>query len=528
MASDGRNFLKGAFLLTVAGVIGKVLSAGYRIPLQNLTGDIGFYIYQQVYPLLGMALVVSLYGFPAAISKMTVDMKEQGKSLTGKHFYFPVFIILFFVMGILSLSLFVFSEPIAHWIGDEGLARAYRLVSVSFLLIPFTSLLRGVFQGQQNMQPTAYSQMGEQLIRVFVIIGVAVYVGIQGDNHYRIGEGAAIASIAGASIAILILLLFFKKQQRVPTISRQTIPWDYYVRTLLTLGLVASLNHMVLLLFQFADTFTMIPALQEYGLLKKEAMEAKGVLDRGQPLIQLGMVLGSSFALAMIPSISKNKLHHDSGRFYRSVQSGVKVSFYLAAGATAGLIAIMPEANILLYEDMQGTDDLRILVASILLSSVAVACATILQGLGYWKRTAVFILISVCIKWTGNEWFVPLIGIRGSAWATVSGLAVLFLLVLVELRRKLPHLQLARHIHWRALFFAVFGMIAYILVIDLFVPDNLSRLGALVYVGWVSVTGASIYIFILLRGRALTPREVNMLPFSSLFMRMYKERESDE
>ncbi len=47
---DNTDVMKGALLLTLAGLAGKVLSAGYRIPLQNLTGDVGFYIYQQVYP----------------------------------------------------------------------------------------------------------------------------------------------------------------------------------------------------------------------------------------------------------------------------------------------------------------------------------------------------------------------------------------------------------------------------------------------------------------------------------------------
>src|SRR5699024_11232669 len=67
------------------------------------------------------------------------------------------------------------------------------------------------------------------------------------------------------------------------------------------------LNHMILLVVQLADVFTLLPGLLQYGLTRGEAMQAKGVFDRGQPLIQLGAVLGSSFALALIPNLSKNK-----------------------------------------------------------------------------------------------------------------------------------------------------------------------------------------------------------------------------
>lgn len=522
MGSEKRGWLRGAFLLTIAGLISKVLSAGYRVPLQNLTGDVGFYVYQQVYPLLGMALVLSLYGFPSAVSKITADANKKSLAITWKNFYLPLFFILFILISIVSVLLFTFSEHLAQWVGDTGLTTAYRLIALSLFTIPFTSLLRGVFQGNQQMKPTAYSQVGEQLIRVLIIIAVAIYVSISGESLYRIGEGAVFASLFGGLAAIIVLIFFIRKKDHgIQPIS--VVPWRYYVQTILVLGLVASLNHMVLLLFQFADAFTLIPALQEYGLQLREAMEAKGVLDRGQPLIQHGTVLGSSFALAMIPTISKERLQEIDSHLY--IQSSMKVSFYLAVGATAGLVAIMPEANILLFEDTNGTNELRILVLAILLSSLGITCATILQGLGMMKRTAIFILLAVVIKWFGNELLVPIIGITGSAVATNLGLSVFLIFVLVEIKRKLPELKLVRSIHWPTLLLATLAMLFYILMIDLLVPNDLSRIGALVYVIFVASTGAIIYIFILLRGKAFISREIKLLPFGHLFMRIHKERD---
>lgn len=523
MTSESKGLLRGAFLLTIAGMLSKILSAGYRVPLQNFTGDVGFYIYQQIYPLLGMALVLSLYGFPSAISNIAAEVKRKQQKLTLNHFYLPILLILFFMVGIIASLLFVFSGNVATWVGDPNLTRAYKIVAVSFLVIPFTSLLRGASQGHLQMKPTAYSQVGEQVVRVFMIILVALYVNAQGVSMYRIGEGAAIASIFGGIVAIFILLIFMKRQE-VPRISNERIPWRYYIQTLLLLGFVAALNHMVLLLFQFGDAFTLIPALQEYGLLPREAMEEKGVLDRGQPLIQLGTVLGSSFALAMIPSISKSKLQENPIEFYQKVRSSLAISFYLAFAATAGLIAIMPEANILLYQDLKGTVDLRILMLAILLSAIGITCATILQGLGYMKRTALLILVAVMLNWIGNEWLVPIYGITGSAISTVIGLAFFSCFVLLELKRKLPNLQFARYINWRALFLATSAMLLYIFVIKQFLPAELSRAGALFFVGIIASTGACMYIFILIRGRALKRSEIMMLPFSRLLMRIYKER----
>src|SRR5699024_9902653 len=116
-SSEAKRLVKGAFVLTLAGVVSKILSAGYRIPLQNITGDIGFYIYQQVYPLLGMAMVLALYGLPSAVSKLVADRKAGGYTLTIAGFYGPIFSILLMINGFCFLLLYVNAHALAQWVG---------------------------------------------------------------------------------------------------------------------------------------------------------------------------------------------------------------------------------------------------------------------------------------------------------------------------------------------------------------------------------------------------------------------------
>src|SRR5699024_12226450 len=68
------------------------------------------------------------------------------------------------------------------------------------------------------------------------------------------------------------------------------------------------------------------------------------------------------------------------------------ISFYIAAGATLGLIFILPEANILLFEDKSGTKSLQILMFAILFGSIAVTSNAILQSYGYYKEITIFIV----------------------------------------------------------------------------------------------------------------------------------------
>lgn len=524
--NERSQFVKGALLLTLAGLVSKVLSAGYRIPLQNLTGDFGFYIYQQIYPFLGIILILSLYGFPSAISKIVAELKASGKTASLKSFYFPVFILMLAMNGCIFIMLHIYAGSIAKQIGDVGLTRAYQLVAFTFLFIPFTSLLRGVFQGNYQMKPTAYSQVGEQLVRVCIIIVMAYLVFINQIEVYQIGEIAVWASIMGALIAILILSVTWRKEKPY---SKETfsVPWKYYLQTIVLLGIVASLNHMVLLIIQFADVFTLVPNLEKYGLSSIEAMEAKGVFDRGQPLIQLGTVLGSSFALALIPALTKQKLESDPKEVSTYIQSSLLFSFYLATGAVIGLIFIFPAVNLLLFQDLKGTASLQVLSGAIFLSSISITGSSILQGLGYFKRTAVFILLAFLIKWLSNILLVPFWGITGSAIATICSLLFLCIVIILELYRKLPNMKLFKEINGRALLIASLGMVSFLLIVHYMLPYDMisSRLLLLIYVMFLAFIGAMIYLLLLLKSRAFTTKELMMLPYASLWIKIHQGRD---
>lgn len=530
MGNNGTDRLvKGALLLTLAGLVSKVLSAGYRIPLQNLTGDIGFYVYQQVYPLLGMILILSLYGLPSAISKMTAELEAQEKYISIKSFYVPVFVITFLVSGLFFILLYVGAPSITHYMGDTNLTSAYRFVAFSFLLIPFTSILRGAFQGKYLMKPTAYSQIIEQFIRVFIIILVAyLYMRYQ-FNIYIIGEAAALASIFGAIIAIIILFIFFIKEKPYRSVNFP-IPWKYYVKTIISVGMIASLSHMILLIMQFADIFTLVPRLIEHGLSSAEAMAAKGVFDRGQPLIQLGTVIGSSFALALIPAVSKERLQEHGKKFHTYIQSSLLFSFYLSTGAVIGLIITFPAVNILLFQDTQGTFSLQILSLAIFLSSISVTISSILQGLDYYKRVAGYIVVAFLIKWVANLVFVPLWGITGSAVSTVLSLCLLCGILLFEFQRKVPRGNFFDQINFKALIKASIGMAGFLLMIDYLIPyeTSFSRFGLLLYVLFIVITGAAIYFLLLVRCKAFTQKELMLLPFSSFFIKLYRGRDRND
>jgi len=78
MEDRNNKFIRGAFILTVAGIISRMLGPVYRLPLASLLGDEGIGLYQMAYPIYTSILAISTAGIPVAISKLVAEKVAEG------------------------------------------------------------------------------------------------------------------------------------------------------------------------------------------------------------------------------------------------------------------------------------------------------------------------------------------------------------------------------------------------------------------------------------------------------------------
>jgi O-antigen/teichoic acid export membrane protein len=144
------EWFKGAFILTIAALLTKILSAFYRVPFQNIVGDVGFYIYQQVYPFYGLALVLSTYGFPVIISKHFTELKEKNQMDKAFRFLIHSYLVLS-ILGVLSFFILYYgSSWLANQMDDPSLSLLFKVISVVFLIFPIISVLRAINKGNHH------------------------------------------------------------------------------------------------------------------------------------------------------------------------------------------------------------------------------------------------------------------------------------------------------------------------------------------------------------------------------------------
>ena len=153
-------------ILTLAGIIVKVIGSVNRILLSRLLGGEGIGLYQMAYPLYLLALGVSSAGIPVAISIM-VSERMALNDYRGARKVFHMAVAMMTITGIVFSALLFLG---ADWLTSSGFVRdtraywAIAALSPAILFVPILASFRGYFQGLQQMTPTAVSQIVEQLI----------------------------------------------------------------------------------------------------------------------------------------------------------------------------------------------------------------------------------------------------------------------------------------------------------------------------------------------------------------------------
>ncbi|MGE6632317.1 putative polysaccharide biosynthesis protein [Bacillus sp. NPDC077027] len=434
--SKPQRFFQGAVILTVAGLLSKILSAVYRVPFQNIVGDTGFYIYQQVYPFLGIAVMLATTGFPVIISKLLSEHGSENRRTILKLSF--LYITLLSVL--LFICLYIGAGWIAHLMADDQLILLLQMSAFVFLLLPFIVLLRGLFQGDGIMLPTAVSQMVEQLVRVGVLLALSFYLVRQGYSLYETGAGAVFSSIAGSGASLILLIMIWMSHRKQATNMTQnhfsTLRGTAVLKSLLLYTVTICFSGLLIIWMQMIDAFHLYSLLREQGLSEAAAKAAKGVYDRGQPFLQLGTVFAISMGTSLVPYLSAEIKKGDYTVVRQKVRTSIKTTSVLGIGAAVGLICILDPVNTMLFRNDLGTGALQIFCVSIAFTSLAITQTALLQGLGHPVYPAVAVVIGVLLKWGFTFLFVPSFGIHGAALSTVCGFFTAACLNSLYLRKK--------------------------------------------------------------------------------------------
>ncbi|WP_409021582.1 oligosaccharide flippase family protein [Dellaglioa sp. P0083] len=514
-----RHLMRGAMILSIASLIAKILSAIYRVPFQNLVGDTGFYIYQQVYPIYGIGMTFALTGFPVYISKLIAEEPSKEDKIKLSH---DIFIVLSIFSLVIFSGLQLGSSWIATAMGDRQLAGLIKSVSFMFLFLPVLAVGRGYYQGIFAMNKTAVSQVVEQLLRVGLII-LAAYIAVENNmSLYSMGAWAMFGATIGAIGASFSFIHFFRAEFRK---IRLQINWQRLLITskkLFSEGLIICLFAAMMVLLQLIDSFTVKNGLVHFGYSNNIAKSLKGVYDRAQPLVQLGLVISVGFSSMLLPSLASARREDRKKDFQRYAGMLVHITVALSMAATIGLIAVMPLVNQALFGDQLQNGTLSVYMFSIFLAAVIGTYNSVLQSLGLYRTSVIALIIGLLLKMSINFYLVSILGTVGASIATILSLLLVLIAMWIMSPSEIRQLLIDPKFMMKlTLICVIMGIVVYLLDNQLINWTSDKRLLSGVIALISGSIGAGIFGGLAVKWKLFSIREWLSFPFGKRILKKF-------
>ncbi|RKD23852.1 hypothetical protein BEP19_05325 [Ammoniphilus oxalaticus] len=421
-------FLKGAIALSVAAFVSKLLGLFYVIPLKHFAGNEGLALYQLVFPIYNTILILSVSGIPIAISKLiskNLMLKREAEIAVVMKSAFRLMVF----VSIGGFLLFFFgSSRIAGWIGNHDTKLSIQALAFAMLVVPFVALLRGYFNGCQQMVFSASSQVIEQLVRVSAMTYIVYLFMRQGKGVAVAAAGAAFGSFFGLTIALLSLLYaYFRLSRNQGDSLKRSERRARYGWRILVVSIPVSLSSLMIPVIGMIDSVSVIHLLQSGGLSNSLATEQFGIYSRGVPIVQFSSFYATGLALAVVPALASAATMREKRA---QIRKALQVTVLIGLPASVGMVLIAHPLNILFYGDAHGSATLQALAAATFFLSLAVSASGVLQGLSKQFYPALFLLAGMVAKISGNVLLIRQWGIQGAAYATLLAYVIMSVLCL--------------------------------------------------------------------------------------------------
>lgn len=410
------SFITQGIILAAASVIVRLIGLIYRIPLANTIGDDGLGAYSNAFEVYNIALLLSTYSIPTAISKL-ISEREDKKEYSNSFHLLQVGMVFAIVLGFLaSLLLFVGADFIAEHIfkeADLSTAIPLKVLAPTIFVFSIMGVIRGFFQGKHTVIPTSVSQILEQIVNAVVSVVAAKML----ISHFSASEkisaygaaGGTLGTLCGALTALIFLLFVFfgyypylKRRVQKDKIGAYE-DRAFLLRILLLTTIPIILNQTVYSISSFLDSVLMNQIFDYKGVeeLVRRTMFGR-YSGKYRLMTNVPIAIASSIGMATLPSIvqaftqrNKELLH---GRIAQAIKLNMLIAFPCAGGMAVLAAPIMQFVFGDTGEALTMTSRMMYIgAASIIFFAYSTATNSILQGVNRLRVPVIHGVISLVI-----------------------------------------------------------------------------------------------------------------------------------
>lgn len=352
-------FIAGTLVLTVTGLVSRLVGFFYRIFLSRLFGEENIGIYQLISPVMSLVFSFSAAGIQNAVSKFAAGKEASPDGRAGVRVLSVG--LLFSLPSSLLCTAVIFSG--SDFIAERLLfePRCAPLLRIAALSFPFSavhSCINGYFYGLRKASVPASAQLMEQFVRVGSVYLISL-TALQSGRELSVSVAAAgmvIGEIASMLLTICAVRIHFfrgpfSRRQRhslsapLPVRKKQL---SSLAGQMLSFSAPLCLNRLCVNILQAIEAACIPAKLQVYGYSVSESLSVYGVLTgMALPLIFFPGTLTNSVSVLLMPAISEADSANNQRMIGRTVRKcvlyclllgGVCSFLFLCAGETIGTL----------------------------------------------------------------------------------------------------------------------------------------------------------------------------------------------
>ena len=515
------TFIQGILALMFSQVLIKIFGLIQTLYLTNREGfgDKGNSIYMNGYHIYALLLAISSIGVPNAIAKLISERLALGDN-KGAQRIFRIAFATFAVIGFIgTLFLFFGANIIANnFLYVPEAEFTIKTLSPAIFFVSISSVMRGYFNGRQEMEATSKSQTFEQVFKtILTVVLVELAVFMTNQNTVVMATFATIATSLATILSCIYLFRFYKIARKEINVENEVGVLTEkgsvktIVKKILGVSIPISISSILSSINKNIDSFTVVRLLKPK--IGEKANELYGILSgKVDILTSMPLAFNIAFATALVPAISAARVKNDKETINNRISFSLLVTLLIGLPCTIGMLVYADGIlNLLFPAESAGAMLLAISALTIFFTALAQTINGALQGLGKVKVPAIALGCGVIVKLIANLILIPIDGIyaNGAAIGSVLCHIVSFSIVYYTLRKTVKlqfklHRLMIRPV-LATIIMMIFSYISYLLVINIASSIRLATIIAII----VAIIVYAISVILL---KIFSKTDILMLP----------------
>ena len=533
ISKKSNNFLVQGSILAAASIIVRLIGLLYRIPLNRILGDEGIGYYSNAFSIYNVALILSSYSLPLAVSKLVAARAVKKQHKNAYRIFLSSMCFAIIVGTIAALGVYFGADFLASAIyNSPRSAIPLKMLAPTIFVFAVMGVLRGYFQGKSAMMPTSISQILEQIVNAIVsIIAAKFLMEAHSASKDMAGYGAAggtLGTFIGACVALIFLAFVFglykpiiDRQLRKDT-SKFRESYPDIIRALIFTIIPVILSQTVYQISSILDGSLFGHIMAGKGLDEEARNALWGIYtNKYNLLINVPVAIASAMAVAIIPSIVAARINGSNVEVKEKVHLVIKFNMIIAIPAAVGMgVLASPILQLIFVDERQLPANLmRIGSIAIVFFALSTITNAILQAISMMRIPVIHSAISLGIHIVLV--FLLLKVFNLSTYALVIGNVTFALLVCI-----LNWRSVAKHLNYKqeimrtfliptacAAIMGVLAILTYEGIYRLIRINSISTLAAIL----VAIISYSILLLVL---KGVTEEELYDMPLGRTLVRL--------